>query len=153
MNIKFAFPVIAASMIFSGAAMANGPDKKQKQDRSDRGSSTSVSGGVAAAGSDGAVAGGVAASQADVQRQNRQQRRANRDRQVQAPSSAATSTTGAVFTSRRNGSAAINTNGTASGAGSVSSSSEGDVFSSTDRRGSEADAYGSSDARADEPNN
>ena len=150
---KFAVPVIAASMIFSGAAMADGPDNKKNQNRPDRASSTSVSGGVAAAGPNGAVAGGVGASQADVQRQNRQQRRANRNGQVEVPSSAATSTTGAVFTNRRSGSAAINTNGATSGAGSVSSSSQGDVFSSTDRDGSEADASGSSDAQADEPKN
>lgn len=150
MKLNFAIPVIAASMIFTSAAMADTPDKKKS--RPDRATSTSVSGGVAAAGRDGAVAGGVGASQADVQRQNRQRRRMNGD-QIQAPSSAATSTTGAVYTGRRSGAAAINTNGAASGPGSVSSSSQGDVYSSTDRNGSEADAYGNSDANANEPKN
>ncbi len=74
--------------------------------------------------------------------QHRRDRRAN---------SAATSTTGAAITTRRGGAAAIDSRGTASGQGAVRSSSEGEVYSSTTRDGSDADAYGRSEAEADEP--
>jgi hypothetical protein len=54
-------------------------------------------------------------------------------------------------TTRRGGAAAIDTRGMARGDGAVQSSSEGEVFSSTTRDGSDADAYGRSDASAEEP--
>ena len=104
-----------------------------------------MNGGIAAAGRDGAAAGGVVASQATGRPDRRDMRL---DPQGNA---ATTSTSGAVYTSRRSGSAAINTNGAASGAGSVRSSSEGEVYSSTTRNGSDADAYGNSDASTDQP--
>lgn len=74
------------------------------------------------------------------------QRRRHRSNQE-----AATSTTGAAITTRRGGAAAIDTRGYARGDGAVRSESEGEVFSSTNRNGSEADAYGFSRAEADEP--
>lgn len=64
---------------------------------------------------------------------------------------ASTSTTGAAVTTRRGGAAAIDTRGYARGDGAVRSESEGEVFSSTTRDGSDADAYGFSRAEADEP--
>ena len=73
-----------------------------------------------------------------------------RDREPPVASTS-TATIGAAETTRRRGAAAIATAGTASGPGAVSSSSEGDVYSSTDRNGSTADAYGRSDAVAEEP--
>ena len=146
MNFNFAIPALAAALLMSTAATAT-PEKKQ--DRRDRGSSTSVAGGAAGANRDGAVAGGVGASQGTVSRDQRRNQRNG----VQAPNSAATSTSGAVFTTRRSGAAAVNTNGTATGAGSVRSSSQGDVFSSTNQNGSEADGFGNSDAEANEPKN
>jgi hypothetical protein len=65
--------------------------------------------------------------------------------------SASTSTTGVAVTTRRGGAAAIDTRGTATGQGAVRSSSEGEVYSSTTRDGSDADAYGRSEAEAQEP--
>lgn len=70
-----------------------------------------------------------------------------RDRRV---NSASTSTTGVAVTTRRGGAAAIDTQGTASGQGSVRTSSEGEVYSSTTRDGSDADAFGVSEAEARE---
>lgn len=116
---------------------------------------TTATGGVTGAGRDGAVAGGVSVGQSVSQQ--RRNRNANRNRrnqqqeQMTVPSSTSTSTQGSVYTTRRSGAAAISTQGSASGPGTVSSSSEGDVYSRTDRTGSEADAYGRSDAQASEP--
>lgn len=146
MKLKLAIPALAASMLISGAALADdGPRGKNKN----RSSATTVTGGVTAAGPNGAVAGGAAATQAEIMQQRRD-RRAIRG-QVSLPNQATTSTSGSVYTDRRTGSAAINTNGAASGDGSVRSSSEGEVFSSTTRDGSQADAYGVSEAEANEP--
>lgn len=75
----------------------------------------------------------------DDRKQERQDRRAN---------SASTSTVGAAITTRRGGAAAIDTRGQAYGTGAVRSSSEGEVYSSTTRDGSDADAYGRSEAEA-----
>lgn len=75
----------------------------------------------------------------DNRTQSRQDRRAN---------SASTSTVGAAVSTRRGGAAAIDTRGQARGQGAVRSSSEGEVFSSTTRDGSDADAYGRSEAEA-----
>lgn len=141
MKLKLAISAVAACTLMSGAAMADGPKNKQNKDRA---SSSSAAGGVAAAGPGGAVAGGAAGSQATRERSGRMSNR----NVVCVPGTASTSTNGAVYTDRRTGSAAINTNGTASGSGAVSSSSEGEVYSSTDRNGSQADAYGNSTATA-----
>jgi len=153
MKIKYAIAAIAATTMMSGAALADGPNKQ-----SNRNSASTVTGGVAAAGNDGAVAGGIAAGQAtSVQKskhKNRKDRRAMRRSQASQASpaqSASTSTSGAVYTDRNSGSAAINTNGSAAGSGTVRSSSEGEVYSSTTRDGSDADAYGVSEAEAREP--
>ena len=143
MKIKYAIAALAATTMMSGAALADSKGKKHRNH--DRTSATSVNGGVAAAGRDGAAAGGVVASQSTGRPDMRNMRL---DPQA---NSATTSTSGAVYTSRRSGSAAINTNGAASGTGSVRSSSEGEVYSSTTRNGSDADAYGNSDAWADQP--
>lgn len=154
MKFKLAISALAACTMMSGAALADSPQKKNKA----QSSSGSVAGGVAVAGPDGAGAAGVAGSQAES-RQMRQQKRHGKKGQHQAmtaqracvPGTASTSTTGAAYTDRRTGSASIATNGTASGDGTVRSSSEGEVYSSTDKTGSQADAYGNSTAVAREP--
>lgn len=150
MRSKFAIPALAACVLIGGTALAD----ERKAPRSET-SAGSVAGGAAAAGPDGAVAGGGAASKVKHMRQGRRHAR-DRDNQANRnaaclPGTASTSTSGAAYTDRRRGSAAINTSGTASGSGTVRSSSEGDVFSSTDKSGSTADAYGVSDAVAREP--
>jgi hypothetical protein len=76
---------------------------------------------------------------------------AQQDRRDRRANSASTSTTGVAVTTRRGGAAAIDTRGTATGQGAVRSSSEGEVYSSTTRDGSDADAYGRSEAEAQEP--
>jgi hypothetical protein len=143
MKLKLAISAIAACALMGGTAMADGPKNKKHQNK-DRASAASVAGGVAAAGPRGAVAGGGAGNQ--VMRERSGRGTAN---VACVPGTASTSTNGAVYTSRRSGSAAINTSGTAAGSGAVSSSSEGEVYSSTDRQGSQADAYGNSTATAD----
>lgn len=75
------------------------------------------------------------------------------DRRDRRANSATTSTTGAAITTRRGGAAAIDTRGSAMGRGDVRSSSEGEVFSSTTRDGSDADAFGRSEAEANERRN
>lgn len=75
---------------------------------------------------------------------------AQQDRRDRRANSASTSTVGAAITTRRGGAAAIDTRGRATGTGSVYSSSEGEVYSSTTRDGSDADAYGRSEAEAQE---
>ena len=141
MKIKYAIAALAATTMLSGAAFADDGPKNKKKNRS---AATSVSGGVAAASRRGAVAGGVSAAQSTREMQRR-------DRNASTPSAVSTSTTGAVYTDRRTGSAAISTQGSATGDGAVRSSSEGEVYSSTNRDGSQADAYGVSDAEAEEP--
>lgn len=148
MKLKLALSAIAACSLVTGAALAEAQSS----------SAGSGAGGVAAAGPRGSVAGGVAVSKAEQRQQQRKARKHSGQQGQQAmsttrcvPGTASTSTTGAVYTDRNAGSAAINTNGTASGSGTVRSSSEGDVYSSTDRSGSQADAYGNSTAVAREP--
>ena len=139
MKITYAIAALAATTLMTTAATAGGPNHKKDRGSS---SSTQVNGGVAAAGRDGAVAGGIVGSQS-TETGPRSDRRMNRD-----TNSATTSTTGAVYTDHNRGSAAINSNGSAIGTGTVRSSSEGEVYSSTTRNGSDADAYGNSDASA-----
>lgn len=153
MKIKLAISALAACTLMSGAALADSPQKKKTQSSSESGA-----GGVAVAGPNGAGAGGVAASRAQTREMKRDQRRNKRGGQQAmtssracVPGTASTSTNGAVYTDRRTGSASIATNGTASGDGTVRSSSEGEVYSSTDKTGSQADAYGTSTAVAREP--
>jgi hypothetical protein len=143
MNMKFALSAMAAATLISGAAYAEVQT-----------SAGSGAGGVSASGQNGTVAGGVAASQTrrDMRRQGRQNQQSMQRGSTQClPGTASTSTTGSVYTDRRTGTAGIATNGTASGSGTVRSSSEGEVYSSTDRTGSQADAYGNSTAVAREP--
>jgi hypothetical protein len=144
MRIKHVIAALAATTMLGTGALADEGPKHKKKNRS---AATSVSAGAAAADRRGAVAGGISAAQATRE----QERRARRGEQVSRPSAVSTNTTGAVYTDRRHGSAAISTQGSATGDGSVRSSSEGEVYSSTTRRGSEADAYGVSEAEADEP--
>lgn len=158
MKLKLAISAIAACALMGGTAMADGPKHKKHQNKDqhqsenqnqdqnkDRASAASVAGGVAAAGPRGAVAAGAAGNQVMRERSGR----TRTGNVVCVPGTASTSTNGAVFTSRKSGSAAISTNGTAAGSGTVSSSSEGEVFSSTDRSGSQADAFGNSTATAE----
>jgi hypothetical protein len=157
MKFKLAISALAACTLMSGAALADAPQKKNKNQNQT--SAGSVAGGVAVAGPDGAGAAGVAGSRAQSRQMQRQQRRHGNKGGQQAmttqracvPGTASTSTTGAAYTDRRTGSASIATNGTASGDGTVRSSSEGEVYSSTDKTGSQADAYGNSTAVATEP--
>ena len=144
MKLKLAISTIAACALFTGGAMAEGPKGKKDKHQRDRAAAASVAGGVAAAGPRGAVAAGAAGSEVMRERSGRMTSRNT----ACVPGTASTSTTGAAYTDRRTGSAAINTNGTAAGSGAVSSSSEGEVYSSTDRSGSQADAYGNSTASA-----
>lgn len=109
-----------------------------------------VFGGTAYAGTFNGTSGNTVVT-ADDDDQQRRRNRNHRDERPRARSEAATSTTGVAVTTRRGGAAAIDTRGMARGDGSVQSSSEGEVFSSTTRDGSDADAYGRSDASADEP--
>jgi hypothetical protein len=156
MKFKLAISALAACTLMSGAALADAPQKKNKNQN--QSSSGSVAGGVAVAGPDGAGAAGVAGSRAQNRQMQRQHRKhGNSGQQAMTtqracvPGTASTSTTGAAYTDRRTGSASIATNGTASGDGTVRSSSEGEVYSSTDKTGSQADAYGNSTAVAREP--
>ena len=143
MKLKLAISAIAACALMGGTAMADGPKNKKHQNK-DRASAAGVAGGVAAAGPRGAIAGGAAGNQVMRERSG-----GGMAAVACVPGTASTSTNGAVYTSRRSGSAAINTSGTAAGSGTVTSSSEGDVYSSTDRQGSQADAYGNSTATAE----
>lgn len=143
MKTKLAISALAACMIMTTPALAG--DKKGKNDKRDQASSQSVAVGGTAAGRDGAVAVGGAGSRAE----QRAMRRNNRTACV--PGSVATTSNQSVYTDRRTGSAASSTSGTASGSGTVRSSSTGDVYSSTDQNGSTADAYGESTAVAREP--
>ena len=145
MNLKLAIATLAACTMLTGTALADSPKNNKKQNRG-QATSTSVTGGVTAAGPNGAVAGGVSGAQGTQERQGR------RGTRTTVPSTASTNTSGSVYTTRDSGAAAINTGGAASGSGAVSSSSEGEVYSSTNRQGSEADAYGNSEAEADGPN-
>lgn len=86
----------------------------------------------------------------ETQRHHRGNDRRNRMQNC-TPGSASTSTTGSARTTRNSANAEIATRGSARGSGTVRSSSEGDVYASTDRSGSEADAYGNSTAEAREP--
>ena len=142
MRIKYVIAALAATTMLGTGALADDGPKHKKKNRS---AATSVSAGAAAADRRGAVAGGISAAQS-----TREMRRARRG-EAGTPSAVSTNTTGAVYTDRRHGSAAISTQGSATGDGSVRSSSEGEVYSSTTRRGSEADAWGVSEAEADEP--
>lgn len=148
MKLKLAISAIAACALMGAPAVA-GPKNKKQQERS---SASSAAGGVAAAGPRGAVAGGAAGSQTSQERTSGKRAQTGSHPMATrcAPGSASTSTTGAVYTGRRSGSAAINTNGSASGSGTVRSTSEGEVYSSTTRQGSDADAYGNSTAVARE---
>src|SRR4051812_8130311 len=75
--------------------------------------------GVAGADRNGAVAGGITVGQSQAaQHRNRGHRRGQA--QTTAPSSVSTNTNGAVYTTQRSGSAAISTQGSATGPGSVS---------------------------------
>lgn len=124
MKITHAIAALAACTMMSGAAVAY--DGALNDDQ----------GASAQAGSDGKA------------KKNRHDRRAHR---AQQQNQASTSTVGAAVTTRNGGAAAIDTRGQARGTGAVRSSSEGEVYSSTDRDGSDADAYGRSEAEADEP--
>jgi hypothetical protein len=141
MKISHAIPVAAACLIMGGATVAVAADQ---QAGATAGSSAE---GTAAAGKHGAVARGVIGSDASAkERRDRHNRRATRP-QV---NSATTYGTGAVYTDRRSGSAAVNTGGTASGSGVQSAGSTVDAYSETTRDGSSADMYGDSVATSGE---
>jgi len=121
MKIKHAIAALAACTMMSGSAIAFEGPRNKDQ---------------------GAHAKGKSQGHAQQNRQMRRNQRAN---------SASTSTVGAAVTTRRGGAAVIDTRGQAQGQGTVRSSSEGEVFSSTTRDGSDADAFGRSEAEAQEP--
>ena len=123
MKIKHAIAALAACTMMSGAAVAFDSPQGQNRKAQAKGKSHNM-------------------GPHNQAQQNRRDRRAN---------SASTSTTGAAVTTRNGGAAAIDSRGMATGQGSVRSSSEGEVFSSTTRDGSDADAFGRSEAEAQEP--
>ncbi|MFN3512077.1 MAG: hypothetical protein ACK41C_03470 [Phenylobacterium sp.] len=142
MKLKHIIP--AAAVCFAmGAAPAAFAGEKQA------GATAKAYGeGVASAGRDGAVAGGMVGARGEV-RANRDNRR---DRRVERPSvnSATTYGSGAVYTDRRNASAAVTTGGAASGQGVQSAGSTVDAYAETTRDGSSADMYGDSVATSGE---
>lgn len=141
MNLKFAIPVIAACAMISGVSLA--------QTQSSAGT---YGAGTAEADRDGAYADGTTAGKAKSRAEDRRDRRAHRDRkrvEAASPNSASTYGSGAVYTSRRNSSAAVTTGGSASGTGSQAAGSTVDVYGETTRDGSSADVYGDSTATSE----
>lgn len=141
MNIKLIIPTVAALALAAGTASA--------QDRNG-----------AAAGRDGAAAG--ASSQAQTDRNRGDDRRTKRrgkgqddrqGRQGRQANEASTYGSGAVYTSRRNSSAAVTSGGRARGTGSQSAGSTVDAYGETTRDGSSADVYGDSVANSSDPRN
>jgi len=146
MKVKFAISALAACVLMSGTAMADGP-KGKKQNRSG-----SVAAGVAAAGPGGAVAGGGAGSTANQPGMTRETRRNGDHRMTRTaciPSSVATTSNNASHIDTKTASGASSTSATGQSSGAVSATSDGGVYAARDRNGTaEVDAYGTSTARA-----
>jgi hypothetical protein len=144
MKLKYAIPAAAVCFAMGAAPAAFASDKQA-------GATAKAYGeGVASANRDGAVAGGMVGARGEV-RSNRDNRR-DRDRRVERPSvnSATTYGSGAVYTDRRNASAAVTTGGAASGQGVQSAGSTVDAYAETTSDGSSADMYGDSVATSGE---
>jgi len=92
----------------------------------------------------GAIAGGISGGAATSMTQGRPARRGD----VVTPNAAQTNSSGAVYTSRRNSSAAVNTNASAAGTGPQSTGSTVDAYGETTTNGSNADIYGDSVANS-----
>lgn len=141
MKISHALPVAAACLLMGGATAAFAGDPQT-------GASAGSSGeGTAVAGKHGAVARGVVGSDASAR-----EGRDRRDRRAARPevNTATTYGSGAVYTDRRSGSAAVTSGGSASGSGVQSAGSTVDAYSETTRDGSSADIYGDSVANSGE---
>lgn len=141
MKSKLALSALAACLFATGATL-------------EAQTAGSVAGGVSASGPNGSVAGGGAASVTKQQRKRGHHNgtAANTSTATRClPGTASTSTAGSAYTDRRTATSGITTSGTASGSGTVRSTSEGDAYASMTRDGSDADAYGNSTAVAREP--
>ena len=150
MKLKFAMSALAACVLVSGTAMADGPKHKKQ-----RPVSGSVAAGVSAAGPNGAVAGGGAGSVATQPGMVRQTRRSGNGatRTVETvtrciPNSAATTSSNTAFADRNTAAGASTTSGTAQGSGAVSSSSDGYATAERTTTSTYADAAGVSTATA-----
>lgn len=134
----------AVCLALGGASFASAAEPQSGSTASSYGQ------GVAAAGKDGAVAAGAIGS--DASAKDRRDRRDRRGQKATRPSvnSATTYGSGAVYTDRRSGSAAVTTGGAASGSGVQSAGSTVDAYSETTRDGSSADMYGDSVATSGE---
>jgi hypothetical protein len=142
MKISHAIPVAAACLVMGGGTVAVAADQQAGV------SAGSYGQGTAAAGKHGAVARGVVGS--DASAKERLERRGHHRATRPQVNSATTYGTGAVYTDRRSGSAAVNTGGTASGSGVQATGSTVDAYSETTRDGSSADIYGDSVATSGE---
>jgi hypothetical protein len=147
MNTKYAISALAATFALAGAAEAGDRNHKNKRDKRDRAesSATVLGAGAAAATRDGAIAGGLSGGAATSMTQGRPARRAA---EVITPNAAQTNSSGAVYTTRRSASAAVNTNGSAVGTGAQSTGSTVDAYGETNMQGSNADIYGDSVANS-----
>ena len=141
MKLAHTLSATAACLVLGSASFALAADPPAGSTASSYGQ------GVAAAGKTGAVAAGAAGSDASAK-----ERRDRRDRRATRPgvNTATTHSSGAVYTDRRSGSAAVTTGGTASGSGVQSAGSTVDAYSETTRDGSSADMYGDSAATSGE---
>ena len=153
MKLKFAMSALAACVLVSGTAMADGPKHKKHN----RATSGSVAAGVATAGPNGAVAGGGAGSVATrpgmVQRQTRRTARTGDTVTTTTtaciPSSVATNSSNAAYVDPNRASSSSNTSGTAQGTGATASSSSGYATAeNSPTAGTFADAAGESTATA-----
>jgi len=151
MKLKLAMSALAACVLVSGTAMADGPKNKKQ-----RPVSGSVAAGVAKAGPHGAVAGGGAGSASTMPGMTQRQTRRsgdNGDRMTTTerrciPNSTATTSANTAFADRNTAAGASTTSGTAQGSGAVSSSSDGYATAERSREMSFADASGGSTATA-----
>ena len=143
MTIKSMIPVLAATFAIAGVSAADAKPKKHKRNN-DRpvAASVGVTAGSAEAGRRGAEAGAVSMGGAMT---------TSRDRCATGPNTSSTYAAGATYADRNSASAAGSTGGTASGSGTVNSSSGIDAYATRDKQwGTDAGVTGGSDARARE---
>lgn len=152
MKVKLAISAVAACVLMSGTAMADGPKHKKHN----RVTSGSVAAGVAAAGPGGAVAGGGAGSVATkpgmTQRQTRRST-GSMDRMTERttrciPNSVATTSSNTTFADADSAAGASTTSATGQGSGAVSATSDGYATAERTNSGTFADASGVSTATA-----
>lgn len=147
MNLKHAIPVLAATLLIAGSAVADdqGKGRKNKNRNQDRASTSAAAAsfgqGVAEANRRGARADAVIGSQTESRRQGR-------NGQAAEANTSTTFGTGAIFTDRRTPSGAVSTGATASGTGEQNTSSSVEAFGETTRQGSNAEVFGDSAAQS-----